>query len=109
MRAHEQLDVEALFEGLQPIADQAGPRIGLAGRERLDHRLAIRGEGVEVDIEIVLGVKALRYAEAERRMARGDVAPGEANFRRWTGDRRREYAAAEDARLRRRLRRRQRS
>src|ERR1700722_11663918 len=98
MRPHEQLDIEALFEGLQPITDQAGPRVGLTGRKRLDHRLATRAEGVEVDIEIVLGVEALRYAEAEGRMAGCDVAPEEANFRSWAGDRRGEHAAAEHAR-----------
>ncbi len=42
VRADEQLDVEALLERLQPVADQARAGVGLAGRERLDHRLAVR-------------------------------------------------------------------
>ncbi len=36
MRADEQLDVEALFERLQPVADQARAGVGLVGGERLD-------------------------------------------------------------------------
>ena len=97
MRADEQLDVEALLERLQPIADETGARVGLAGGDRLDHRLAVRGERIEFDVEVVLGVDALRHAEAERRMAGRDVAPAEADFRRRPGDRRREDLAAEHA------------
>jgi len=97
MRAHEQFDVEALFERLQPIAEQTRSRIGLAGRKRLNHRLAIRSEGVEFNIEIVLGVNALRHAEPEWRMTCGDVSPGEAKLWRRTGDGWREHPAAERA------------
>ena len=97
MRADEELDVEALLERLQPVADQSGAGVGLAGRERLDQRLAAGALVEQFNVEIVLGVDALGDAEAERRMAGGDLGPGEPNFRRGRGDRRREDLAAERA------------
>ena len=97
MRADEQLDVEALLERLQPVADEAGAGVRLAGRERLDQRLAACALVEELNVEIVLGVEALGDAEAERRMAGRDFRPGEPDFRRRRGDRRREDLAAERA------------
>ena len=54
MRADEQLDVEALLKRLQPVADEAGAGIGLAGRERLDQRLAAGALIEQLDVEICL-------------------------------------------------------
>ena len=108
MRADEQLDVEPLLQGLQPVADEAGAGVGLAGRQRLNQRLPARALIEELDVEIVLGVDALRDAEAERRMAGGDLGPGKADLRRGPRDRGREDAPAERAAPQRRRRRRRR-
>ena len=97
MRADEELDVEALLQRLQPVADQAGAGVRLAGGERLDQRLAAGALVEQLDVEIVLGVDALGDTEAERRMAGCDLGPGEPNFRRGTGDRRREQPARDGA------------
>ena len=97
MRADEQLDVEALLERLQPVADETGAGVGLAGRERLDQRLAACALIEEFDVEIVLGVDALRDAEAERRVAGGHLGPGEPDLWRRRRDRRREDLAAQHA------------
>ena len=82
VRADEQLDVEALFERLQPVDHEAGADIGLAGGERLDQRLAAGALVEQLNVEIVLGVDALGDAEAERRMAGRDFGPGEPDLRR---------------------------
>ena len=97
MGADEELDVEALLERLQPVADEARAGVRLVGRERLDQRLAACALVVEINVEIVLGVDTLGDAEAERRMAGRDFRPGEPHFRRGRGDRGREDLAAERA------------
>jgi hypothetical protein len=97
VRADEQLDVEALFERLQPIADQPGAGVGLAGRQRLDQRLPAGALIEEFDVEIVLGVDALGDAETERRMAGRHFGPGEAHLGRGAGDGGREHARSERA------------
>ena len=95
MGADEELDVEALFERLQPVADQAGAGIGLAGGKRLDQRLAAGTLVEQLDVEIVLGVDALGHAEAERGMAGRHLRPGQADLRRRRCDGRREDPATD--------------
>ena len=97
MRADEQLHVEALLKGLQPVADETGASVRLARRQSLDQRLAACALVEEFDVEVVLGVDALRDAESERRVARGHLGPGEPDLWRGRGDRRGKDLAAQHA------------
>ena len=56
------------------------PASALPVAKRLDQRLAACALIEEFDVEIVLGVDALGDAEAERRVAGGDLRPGEPIF-----------------------------
>jgi hypothetical protein len=94
MRTDEQLHVEALLKRLEPIADEPGASVRLACRQGLDQRLAACALIEEFDVEIVLGVDALRDAEAERRVAGGHLSPGEPDLWRRRRDRRRKDLAA---------------
>lgn len=86
MRADEQLDVEPLLQGLQPVEQQPGAGIGLVGRERLDESLAACALIEEFDVEIVLGIEALGETEGQRTMAGRDLCPGEAQLCRVAGN-----------------------
>jgi len=98
MRADEQFDVKPLLQRLQPIADEARAGVRLAGGERLNQRLPARALIEQFDVEIVLGVKPLGHAEAERRMAGRHLRPGEADFRSRRRDGRGKHLDAQRAR-----------
>ena len=102
MRADEQLDVEALFQRLQPIQHEAGADIGLVGRERLDERLPAGALVEQLHIDILPRIEALGDSEGQRRVAGRDLRPGEPHLRGRTGDRRREELGAESSAKRRR-------
>jgi hypothetical protein len=97
MRADEELHVEPLFERLQPVADETGAGVRLAGRQSLDERLTACALIEEFDVEIVLGVDAFGDAKSERRMARGHLCPGEPDLWRRRSDCRRKDLPAQDA------------
>src|ERR1700677_3979331 len=97
MRADEQLYIETLLERLQPVADETRARVRLAGRQGLDQRLTASALIEEFDVEIVLGVNALRDAKSERRVARSHLSPGEPDLGRGRRDRRRKDLAAQHA------------
>src|SRR5580700_10252407 len=97
MRADEQLYVEALLKGLQPIADETGAGVRFARRQGLDQRLAACALVEEFDVEVVLGVDAFGDAESEWRVARCHLSPGEPDLWRRRSDRRRKDLPAEHA------------
>ncbi len=73
VRAVEELDVEALFDRLQPVVKQAGTGLGFVSGERLDECLTAGALVEEFDVQSVLGIYALGQSEAHRRVASGDL------------------------------------
>src|SRR6202044_2027328 len=76
---------------------QSPMRPAPARRERLDQRLAACALVEEFDVEVVLGVDAFRDAESKRRVARGDLSPGEPDLWRRRSDRWRKDLPAQHA------------
>jgi len=93
MRADKQLDVETLLQRLQPVTDQTRADIGLAGGERLDQGLTAGTLVKQFDVQVMLGVDAFGDPEAERRMTRRHLGPGQSDLGSGTCDRGRREAA----------------
>ena len=78
--AHEELDVETLFQRLQPIEQEARAGIGLVGGQRLDQRLTAGALVEQLNVHALLGVEALLHAEAQGRVTGRHLRPGEAHL-----------------------------
>jgi hypothetical protein len=88
MGADEELYIEPLLQWFEPVADEAGAGVGLAGGQRLNQRLAACALVEQLNVEIVLGVDALGDAEAKWRVTSGDLGPREPYLWCGRGDRR---------------------
>src|ERR1700684_753855 len=97
MRSHEEFHVEALLQWLQPIPDQTGAGVRLAGGKGLDQGLTAGTLIKQLDVEIVLGIDSLGHAEPERRVARRNLGPGQAHLGGWSRDRWRVDVACQNA------------
>ena len=94
------LDVKALLQRLQPAQRHAEPRIGLAGRDRLQQLVRRAAVIDQFDVEIVLLENAVIDRNRQRREADRAGVPGQFQFPRRACERRRIGSGPADRKFR---------